>query len=828
MSEHHWEAAFGSLRIGLHLDGAALTWSASRDGIALTSPAPIRLATADGADLLAGLAFDATSERAVHETYELVVGKRVGEHQVEQRERTVRFRTAQGGVSIVLRAAADGVALRLVLHGLSGRSIRGGDVHLRLPVAARTWPLAYTPWYETTRFSSTLEVLQLGDYGFPFLAQLESDLYVLATEADLDGRYGGALARYAGAGELAFTLAEDVTLQTGEVATPWRVLIAGDLATIVASHLVEDLAPAAAEAVPAWARPGRAAWSWWSDFFSGAHLDKQLRMLDYAAERGWEYVLVDCGWDPAWMPDLVSAASTRGVGVFVWVAWDRLGTAEQRLQLAEWASWGVAGIKVDFMESEAQARYQWYDAVIAECRRAGLMINFHGSVIPRGWARTHPHVMSYEAVRGAEYYVFYGEPLTPEHNTILPFTRNVVGSADYTPVTFSARDRQTSEAHELALGIVLESGLLHFADEISHYQARPVAEAAIEAIPAHWDETRLLAGRPGEYAVLARRSGEDWFIGAIAAGHPVDTEADLAGLGIGPDHHLTLIEDDADGRLTESHPTAAERLPLRLRPNGGAVCIATRGEPAIRQPHRPAVRVDEPLLLARSGTATHVHAEVTGGHEAHLEVPPGWPSPQLTGSEARPGGIRVSWKVEVPESFTAGRLAVLAVHAGRPRAAERSVIAHVRLAHPVGAGRSELSRMRPVRSSNGFGPVETDQSNGGGDPGDGRPMRVAGHHHEHGLGVCAPSSIAYAVGGTARTFTAHVGIDDETPQAAPALCRVLADGRVVAEVTLAPGEPARPVEADITGAHVLELVTEQAGVGELTPHIDWIAPSVQA
>ncbi|MEU9835482.1 glycoside hydrolase family 97 catalytic domain-containing protein [Streptosporangium sp. NPDC048047] len=829
MLDHHWETAFGDLNIGLRLDDGTLTWSASREGVVLTSPAPIRLTGADGEDLLTGLSFVSTGERAVHEDYELIVGKRVGGHRVEHRERTVRFRISAGELSVVLRAAADGVALRLVLHGLRGRNIRGGDVHLRLPAAARTWPLTYTPWYETIRFSSSLDVLEPGDYGFPFLAQIDSGLHVLATEADLDGRYGGALARYTGAGELAFTLAEDVTLLADEVASPWRVLIAGDLATIVSSHLVEDLAPAAAEPAPGWARPGRAAWSWWSDFFSGAHLDKQMRMLDYAAARGWEYVLVDCGWDPAWMPDLVSAASTRGIGVFVWVAWDRLGTDEQRRQLAEWASWGVAGIKVDFMESEAQSRYRWYDSVIAECRRVGLMINFHGSVIPRGWARTHPHVMSYEAVRGAEYYVFYGEPLTAEHNTILPYTRNVVGSADYTPVTFSAKGRQTTEAHELALAVVLESGLLHFADEIGEYQARPIAQAAIERIPAHWDETRLLGGRPGEYAVLARRSGDDWFIGAVAAGRSVDTDIDLAGLGVGPGHRITLIEDDADGGLTESrHPGGVGRLLLRLRPNGGALCVAARGEPTARRRDRPAVRVDSPLLFARPGTDARIRAEVTGGGEVHLEVPPDWPSPRLIRREPGADGTEVSWSVPVPESFSPSRLAVLAVHAGRPRAAERSVIAHVRVAHPFGPGETALERVRPTRSSNGFGPVEVDRSNGGGDPGDGRPMHVAGHHFEHGLGVCAPASITYAVGGTAHTFVAGVGIDDETPESAPATCRVLADGRVVAEVTVTPGEPVRPLEADITGARLLELVVEQAGAGEVTPHIDWIAPRVQA
>jgi alpha-glucosidase len=821
MSDQNWEVSFEGLAIRLRLRDGALTWSAWRNGAVLTDDAPIRLGGVDGGNLLHGLSFQDTEKRNVGETYELVVGKRVGKHHVRHRERTVRFATDAGAdVSLVLRAAPDGVALRLTLQGMRGTSVRGSDVHLRFPATARTWPLTYTPWYETPRFSTSLDRLEAGDYGLPFLTEITENLYVLVAEADLDGRYGGSLARYSGSGELAFTLADDVNLLTDSVATPWRVLIAGDLPTIVASHLVEDLAPPATESIPGWARPGRAAWSWWSDFYSGAHLDKQLRMLEYAAERGWEYVLVDCGWDAAWMPELVSAASERGIGVFVWVAWDKIGTEEQRKQLAEWASWGVA-----------QERYQWYDAVIAECRRLGLMVNFHGSVIPRGWARTYPHVMSYEAVRGAEYYVFYGEPLTAEHNTIVPFTRNVVGSADYTPVTFSAKGRETTEAHELALGVVLESGLLHFADEISEYQARPIAEAAIERMPAHWDETRLVDGRPGEYVVLARRTGEEWFIGAISAIDSVDVSVDLRSLGLRSGHHVTIVEDDLDGKLTQSEHRCDDlgTLSFRLRRNGGALCILSRASDLpVRERERPSVTVEAPLHFASAGTAVSIQAEIRGSEEGNLEVPPGWPAPELVECDTDRGRATFTWSVTTPNSFGPADVAVLAVHAGRPLTAERSVIAHARVAHPVGPGVTLLSRVRPIASRNGFGPVEIDMSNGGGDPRDGRPMSIAGHSYDGGLGVCAPSSITYALGGTAERFVVDVGVDDETDSAASAICRVTVDGRCVAEVTVAPGEQARHIEAELTGAQLLGLVVEQTGAGDEAPHIDWVAPRVLA
>ncbi|RIQ20281.1 glycoside hydrolase family 97 catalytic domain-containing protein [Jiangella rhizosphaerae] len=818
-----WSVSHGRNTVALTWFRGRLTWTALHDGVQVTPPAPLHLHTADGRDLLSAATYLGDDSREVSEEYELVVGKRTGRHTVDHRERTVRFACAGGGeIAVVLRAAPDGVALRFVLGGLDGATVTGGDVGLRFPATAAVWPLTYTPWYETTRFTSTLDALEPGDYGFPFLVELADDTFALVTEADLDGRYGGSFARYAGGGAVTVTLAADVVLDGDSVATPWRVVIVGDLAAVVASHLVDDLAPPAAEGVPVWARPGRAAWSWWSDFYSGAQLSKQLRMLDYAAARGWEYVLVDCGWDGVWMPELVAAASERGVGVFVWVVWDHLATPEQRRKLAEWASWGVAGVKVDFMESEAQERYRWYDEVIAECARVGLMINFHGSVIPRGWARTYPHVMSYEAVRGAEYYVFYSEPLTPEHNTIVPFTRNVVGSADYTPVTFSAQARLTTEAHELALAVVLESGLLNFADDVDEYAKRPIAEAAIERIQAAWDETRLLAGRPGEYVVLARRSGAEWSVGALSAlGETKAVAVDLGVLGLEGDHAATVITDDDAGRLTQETRTvtAGDTVDVTLRPNGGAVVLLapvghTRPEP----PPRPAVTVADPIVRGVPGEPVEIAAVVTGA-EPYLVVPPGWDPP-------RP--IREGvWSVTVPAGTEPGHVAVLAVHAGDPLGPRRSTVAHVRVVSPLGADPASLVALTPVAAANGSGPVERDMSNGEGNPADGRPMSVAGVHHPKGLGVCAPSDVTWVLDGVPARLTASVGVDDESPAGTTATCAVVGDGRVLTTIEVAAGEPARELDVDLTGITRLRLVVRPPAAGAEPAHVDWIDPHVR-
>ncbi|WP_162606256.1 glycoside hydrolase family 97 catalytic domain-containing protein [Jiangella asiatica] len=823
-----WSVAHGARRIAVTLTDGVLIWEAVVGDTPVTRCAPLHLHTADGRDLLTGLTHRSDHADTVVEEYNLIVGKRVGRHFVDHRQHTVRFAGSDGGeVAVVLRAGPDGVAFRLVLHGLDGTTVTGGDAELRFPGDVAVWPLSYTPWYEMPRFTSTLDVLEPGDYGFPLLVELADDTFALVTEADLDGRYGGSFARYAGGGTFTVTLANDVELAGASVATPWRAVVVGDLATVVASHLVDDLAPPSVDGPPQWARPGRAAWSWWSDFYSGAHLDKQLRMLDYAAARGWEYVLVDCGWDGVWMPELVAAASQRGIGVFVWVVWDHLGTPELRRKLAEWAAWGVAGVKVDFMESEAQERYRWYDEVIAECARVGLMINFHGSVIPRGWARTHPHVMSYEAVRGAEYYVFYGEPLTAEHNTIVPFTRNVVGSADYTPVTFSAQARLTTEAHELALAVVLESGLLDYADEVDEYAKRPIAEAAIERIRAHWDETRLLAGRPGECVVLARRSGPEWFVGALSAlADAKSVTVDLEALDLGDGAYTaTVVTDDEHDRLAQEvrTVTAADTIDLELRPNGGAlVMLAPPGHARPAPAPRPTVTVADAIVRGVPGETVEVVADVAGG-EPHLVVPPGWEAPRRAAAAPdRP----VAWSVTVPAGTAPGHVAVLAVHAGEPLGPRRSTVAHVRVVTPLGERPASLVALTPVAAVNGSGPVERDMSNGEGNPADGNPMSVAGVHHPSGLGVCAPSDITWAIDGTPARLTASVGVDDESPAGARATVAVVGDGRVLTTADVVSGEPAADLDVDLTGVTRLRLVVEAPAAGADPAHVDWIAPRV--
>jgi hypothetical protein len=752
--------------------------------------------------------------RDVLEQFVAVSGKAVGPRSVEHAESVLAFAEPDGTRwELVLRVAADGVAWRYRLPLLDGvTTIEGERSTVALDSFERLWPLEYQTWYETPRFGIDAHELADGDYGLPLLARTPHGDHVLLTESGIDGRFSGSHVRAEERGLRIVPADAAIEVTRGEV-SPWRVVIVGTLADIVESHLVDELAPDPAPGIDfGWVRPGRAAWSWWSDFYSGAQLDEQRRFVDDAAALGWEHLLIDCGWDATWVPDIVAYASRRGIQVHLWTVWRDLNGPENLRRLALWRSWGVAGIKVDFMESESKDRYRWYDALLAEAARVGLMVNVHGSVIPRGWARTWPHLIGYEAARGAEYYVFYEEAMSPEHNVILPFSRNVVGAMDYTPVAFSAPTRLTSDAHELALSVAFECGITHFADDTATYRARPLVERFLSELAPIWHETRLLVGDPDGFVAIARRHGERWFVGVIAAGEARSVEMPLERLGLGA-ADAWLIED-SDGGLVERSEGFVTSLSLALTTHGGAVAIVT---PVGRSPFEASPRavvaapVVEPLVgeIGADGT---IDLTVTTG--AALRVPPGW--------RAQAHGNR--WTVTAPAVFDIGVITVeLPGDDGVP------VVAHARVLPRLAVGRHRVSALPFLAFRNESGPVERDSSNGGGNPADGQRMTVAGVQYEHGLGVSAPSWVRLHLGGRAATFTADVGVDDETTagwevfggrrsvDSATAEVSVVVDGVEQLRRNVVSGEPAASVSVDLTGAQTLEL----RATSDSEAHIDW-------
>ncbi len=235
---------------------------------------------------------------------------------------------------------------------------------------------------------------------------------------------------------------------------------------------------------------------------------------------------------------------------------------------------------MDFFQSDKQNVIDLYLGILRDAAAAGILVDFHGCTLPRGWSRTWPNLMSMEAVRGEECYIFdlqYPE-CAPVQNAILPFTRNTVGPMDYTPVGFSDNryPHRTTWAHELALSVLFETGLLHFTDKAEAYLTLPEApKQFLKNVPVTWEDTRFVAGYPGQFAILARRKGAVWYLAGVNAS-PIARETRVklgSWLGSGR-YAMERIGDGADARSfsTDTQPVAAgQEFPVNLRPFGGFV-----------------------------------------------------------------------------------------------------------------------------------------------------------------------------------------------------------------------------------------------------------------
>jgi hypothetical protein len=598
---------------------ARLVYEVTCDGEAILNASPLGIARRD-ASFVEGLAIVSAGAVEAHDsTYTMLHGKRkqVRDH---YNERTIRFQNRDGApVEVIARAYDDGVAFRYRFPNASptAHTVIEENTSFQLPPDSRVWampfdrPDVYNPAYESywqdAIPAGTASHTKAG-WTFPLLFRTRANQYGLISEAGLDGSYcGSRLATQAPGGLYRLRFPEPGEGNgTGEVepshtlpwATPWRVIVVGTSpGVMVETSLIDNLSPPsifeASGADASWIKPGRVAWSWLFDPDSPQDATKQKEFIDLAAAMGWEHLLVDANWDImkfGTIHDVIAHAKSKNVGVMLWfnsggphnVVTERpRGMMDQkrvrRYELERLAKWGVKGVKIDFFQSDKQNVIQLYHDILRDAADFKIMVNFHGCTLPRGWSRTYPHLMSMEAMRGEENYQF--EPkfpsYAPRHNATLPFTRNAVGPMDYTPVMFADNKNPlvVTPGHEIALPVVFESGLLHFAGGPAEYLSLPDApKRFLQAVPVAWDETRFLTGEPGKFAVIARRSGTTWYIGGInGEGQSREVEIDTKPLGPGP-WEAELIEDAATGRSLTSRDaalTSGQPIRLNMRPNGG-------------------------------------------------------------------------------------------------------------------------------------------------------------------------------------------------------------------------------------------------------------------
>jgi alpha-glucosidase len=477
-------------------------------------------------------------------------------------------------LNLIIRAYNDGVAFRYEFPEKEGSFVVQEELtDYSIPAGTKRWMEKWDLANEALYSQIKDETVQQS-WSYPALFNaVDSTCWYLIHEADLNRNYCGS--------KLSNTTDKDCYKITfpdpndGNGASqptitlpwksPWRVIIIGSLADIVESTLVDDVCPPSLIANTDWIIPGVASWNYWSNNHGTKDYNVVCEFADLAAAMEWPYTLLDWEWDEMGnggnLEDALKYIHSTGVkplmwynsGAFKWVRAtprDRMLTHESRIKEFAWLKeLGVVGIKVDFFLSEKQDMIRYYLDILEDAAQYEIMVYFHGCLVPRGWSRTYPHLMTYEGIRGAEWYN-NGPEFTftaPEHNAVIPFTRNVVGSMDYTPVTFtnSQFPHITSYGHELALSVLFESGIQHMADRPEGYYNLPdAARSFLKEVPNVWDDTKLLDGYPGKEIVIARRKGVLWYIGGINAEQKEKhKKLPLDFLPEGVKYKLTLITD---------------------------------------------------------------------------------------------------------------------------------------------------------------------------------------------------------------------------------------------------------------------------------------------
>ena len=603
------------------------------DGKAVLAPATLSLSLADGRVLGRGAHVVRIERREIDETIPTPHGKRAA---VRSRCSELAL-VLSDGATLRTRAYDDGLALRWETAQPGRIRVRDEGFAVAFPEEPKAFflsgpgphhgyeglwrhaPISALESWDGPPSTASLPLL-FETVGGPVLGLLQADVddypamylgYRSSHPRQLHAVFPRRARREAPGGFLDFDLVvaergDDIAETAGTRSFPWRAfVVARRDADLLASDMVTRLAPApAAGADYSWVKPGKVVWDYWAnwnlegvDFVAGRN-DATFRYhVDFAARNGFAYVNVDWMWtDPhdlfATNPDvdvpaLVRYARGKGVGIFVWCL---ARTLERQLQpaLDRFRDWGVAGLKIDFFDRDDQRMMSLYRRFAEEAARRRMLVLFHGATPPTGLSRAFPNVLGYEAVRGLEYDKFNEQGSPPWHEVTIPFSRMLAGPMDFTPGAMRALNKanwramsdlpasQGTVARQLAMYVMYDTPLPMLSDMPTAYEKNPEALDFLKAVPVTWDETIGLDGRIGEWALLARRKGADWWVAAMTDWERRTVEVPLGFLGEGTWEATSWSDgpnaDKAgtDYRRTTRDASASGPLRLDLAPGGGA------------------------------------------------------------------------------------------------------------------------------------------------------------------------------------------------------------------------------------------------------------------
>lgn len=530
-----------------------------------------------------------------------------------------------GNYAVEFRVFDNGVAYRFIIDKKGENIVMGEDFVLNFPAnykAHLSQPNGFKTSYEypythvnTEEYKATDRMSYL-----PVLLETDKPYKILISEADLydypcmflksTGQNGmqslfpKVPLEFGEDGDRSLKIlkeADYIAKTAGKRSFPWRfMVITKEDKQLLENEMVYNLSTPCVLEDYSWIKPGQVSWEWWHDarlygvdFRSGYNMDSYKYYIDFASKFGIPYIIMDEGWakstrDPYTpnptinLAELIQYGKERNVKIVLWLTW--LAVENNFDLFKTFADWGVAGVKIDFMDRSDQWMVNYYERVAKEAAKHKLFVDFHGSFKPAGLERKYPNVLSYEGVLGME----QGGNCRPANSIYLPFMRNAVGPMDFTPgsmLSAQPEDNRSTRAnamgsgtrsYQMALFVIFESGLQMLADNpVYYYRERPCTEF-ISSVPVTWDETKVLYAKVGEAVVVAKRKGDKWFIGGITNNEGRTINLDLSFLPAGKSFTLTSFEDGInadrqamDYKQKESKVNSTTQLTIKMVRNGG-------------------------------------------------------------------------------------------------------------------------------------------------------------------------------------------------------------------------------------------------------------------
>lgn len=561
-------------RISVNVEtGANTTYSVRLDGKLLLNPSPLSMTFDNGTVIGRNMKVKNVERFTQNQVLKPVVRQKSEQILDHYNEMVLNA----DNYKLYFRVYNDGLAYRFHTDFPDSLKVLNEEVTYCFPEDYNTlFPEERTMLSAQQPLFKPMKLSEIGTDHFcstPILIKVDDNARIFISESDLES-YPGMFLRKQGKNELAGKFAavslEDYKTDDRQIFPtkradyiahvngtrnyPWRAMIVADNdANLITNQLIYKLAPEA-EGDYSWVRPGKIAWDWYNaliltgvDFKCGINNDTYKYYIDFASKYGIEYVVIDDGWSEAWdvtktvpeinMEELVAYGKKKNVDLILWVSWapfrEKIDEAFDKFN-----QWGIKGIKMDFMNRDDQEMVDFYYEVAKKAAAHKMLVDFHGAYKPTGWLRTFPNVLTSEGVAGLENHK-WGSFVTPKHNVTLPFTRMVAGPMDYTPgamINFHEKDHKIwfnlpasvgTRCHQLGMYVVYESPLQMLADSPSNYYREPVCMEFLSQVPVVWDETRVLKASVGEYVVVARRSGDTWFIGGMTGEKGQKFEIDL-------------------------------------------------------------------------------------------------------------------------------------------------------------------------------------------------------------------------------------------------------------------------------------------------------------